>query len=336
MLRSRHSVTVEQITIVAARALVKTRAMLEAEGRRESDLRRALAAGELKRIQRNRYVEATLWEALPPESQHLLAVIASTEEMREGSSVVAYASAAVAHGLPLYRVRPPCVEMTALDGARTSSRKGLVRHEDALTDEDVTTVDGIRCTTLERTVFDLARSLGWEAAVSAADAALRRASVRNRMFDAEAAAEWRERMRARASRASGQRGVRQAVKVIEFADGRAELPGESVSRVQLVRLGFSDLHLQVPVPSPSGRDFQVDIGIGSVRTFWEFDGRGKYEDEVKRSGRSIQDVVLEEKQREDWIRGVTQWRMCRGGTEHVATPAAMAKRLASFGVTPPS
>jgi hypothetical protein len=325
----------QHLTIPLARAAISTRAQLEQDGWRETDVRRGLADGTLIRLQRNRYVDASLRETLWPESQHLLAVVAAAEEMRDGSGV-ADASAAVAHGLPLYRHRPTRLEMTALDGWRSSSRAGVLRHEEALSDDDVTTVDGIRCTTLERTVFDVARSLSWEASVALADAALRSATVRERVYDEEAAELWRERMRERLARARGMRGVRQAGRVIEFADGRAELPGESVSRVQLVRLGFTDLDLQVPVPSPTGSDYHVDIALRQVKTFWEFDGKGKYLNEAQRAGRSIQDVVLKEKQREDWIRGTTQWRLCRGEDAHIATPDAMAKRLASFGVHPPA
>jgi hypothetical protein len=111
--------------------------------------------------------------------------------------------------------------------------------------------------------------------------------------------------------------------------------GVSISRVQLTRLGFGGIALQVPIASPSGGEYQVDIGIGSARTFWEFDGADKYLDPGLLRGRSVAEVVLEEKRREDWIRGRTQWRLCRGSDAHVVTSAAMASRLASFGIDPP-
>lgn len=121
----------------------------------------------------------------------------------------------------------------------------------------------------------------------------------------------------------------------EFADGRAESPGESVSRLQLHRLGFREIDLQVAVEGPRGVDYQVDIGLRDVKTFWEFDGEVKYRDESLRRGRAIEDVLLDEKRREDWIRGRTQWRLCRGGFADIATPEILAARLSAFGVRPP-
>lgn len=58
--------------------------------------------------------------------------------------------------------------------------------------------------------------------------------------------------------------------------------------------------------------------------FWEFDGEGKYRDRALRAGKSLEDVLLAEKRREDAIRGVTQWRLCRGGFRDIATPETLA------------
>jgi hypothetical protein len=141
-------------------------------------------------------------------------------------------------------------------------------------------------------------------------------------------------MAERIDAASGARGIRRARWVIAFADGRAHLPGESVSRLQLSRLGFRPPQLQVPVAGPAGRRYFVDFGLTDVRAFGEFDGRDKYLDEAMRRGLPLERVLLEEKQREDWIRGTTQWRFARWGDEHITSPKALAKRLASFSISP--
>jgi len=54
-----------------------------------------------------------------------------------------------------------------------------------------------------------------------------------------------------------------------------------------------------------------------------------------RDGLSLEAVLLEEKKREDWIRGRTQRRFARWGNEHVGTPELLAARLAAFGIRPP-
>ena len=48
----------------------------------------------------------------------------------------------------------------------------------------------------------------------------------------------------------------------------------------------------------------------------------------------LTDVLLHEKQREDWIRGTTQRRYGRWGTAHLAL-GALRTRLASFHIHPP-
>jgi hypothetical protein len=325
----------KKLTIAEIRGALKTRDELAAEGTGDRALRRAIASGDLRRVQRNRYVPRDVYDSAWPESQHKIEVVAAAEEMRGGSAIAAYAAAAVLHDIPLYRHRPQFVDLTLADGFRMSSNGRVRRHEDFLPDEDIVMIEGIRCTSLERTAFDVARASSRETTVACMDAAMRRATVNDRVVDRHAVEQWRMRMRERVGQATGQRGVRQARRGVEFADGRAELPGESVSRVQLVRLGFRDLDLQVPVSSPAGRDYELDIALREVRSFWEFDGKGKYLDLAMRSGKSLDRVLLDEKRREDWIRGTTQWRFCRGEEAHIITPAATAARLAAFGISPP-
>ncbi|QNA93347.1 hypothetical protein [Microbacterium sp. Se63.02b] len=108
-----------------------------------------------------------------------------------------------------------------------------------------------------------------------------------------------------------------------------------MSRLHLHTLGFAAPELQVPIDGPDGSRYLVDFGLADVRSFGEFDGKTKYLDEAMRSGRSLDQVLLAEKQREDWIRGRTQWRFARWGAEHIRTPAALAARLAAFNISPP-
>lgn len=122
--------------------------------------------------------------------------------------------------------------------------------------------------------------------------------------------------------------------MIAFADGRAESVGESVSRVQFVRLGYA-VEPQVPVAGPQGATYFADLALPDHQVFWEFDGAGKYTDPKMRGNKSADQVLMEEKRREDWIRATTGWKVCRGGFRDIVTPEALAARLASFGVEPP-
>ncbi len=215
-----------------------------------------------------------------------------------------------------------------------SNSPDVHRHEGALRPEDVIVRHGMQCTSLERTVLDLARTSSMESAVSATDAALRSFTVDRNSYDKELAEQWCAELLARAAR-SHLRGIRRARQVIAFADGRAQLPGESVSRLHLWRLGFAAPSLQVEVAAPGGGAYFVDFGLDDVRAFGEFDGEGKYRDEALRREKTIEQIMLEEKQREDWVRGRTHRRFARWGSSHIGTHLTLGRRLASFGITAP-
>ncbi|WP_345544991.1 hypothetical protein [Microbacterium jejuense] len=275
------------------------------------------------------------WDPLWPESRHSIQVAAAFAEMRGGDSVASYESAAVVWGLPLYRCALEVVHVTVPDGKHISSRLGMRRHGDALSEEDVAVREGIRVTTLERTVLDLACTLSFAAALAAADAALRLVAFDGGTYDETAAREWRDEMLTRLAHSVGRRGVRMAAEVLALADGRAESPAESAGRGHLHRLGFRRLRPQVEVRGPDGRLLRVDIEIEDIATFLEVDGAGKYLDDAMRTGRTVEQVILDEKRREDWIRGTTRKPLVRAEEKHVRTPQALAARLSSFGITLP-
>jgi len=129
-------------------------------------------------------------------------------------------------------------------------------------------------------------------------------------------------------------GRTRAQRSLTFADGRAQLPGESISRIRLAELGFAAPDLQVAIPGPSGRDCYVDFGLDDARAWGEFDGETKYRDEALRSGLTVEEVLLREKQREDWIRGCTHRPMARWQWTHLRTADTLARRLAAFGIRP--
>ena len=92
----------------------------------------------------------------------------------------------------------------------------------------------------------------------------------------------------------------------------------------------------MPVRAPDRGTCRVDIGIDEVGVLYECDGEVKYTDPALRQGRTAEEVVLDEKRREDWIRGVTNRRVLRGGSADAASPEALARRLRRFGVVLPA
>ncbi|MBS1906763.1 MAG: hypothetical protein JST33_09395 [Actinobacteria bacterium] len=271
--------------------------------------------------------------ALWPEDRHLIDVVAMHLNGRGSDPVFWGPSAAVLHRLPLYRLNPKHVHTAVLGSRHARTRAGVVQHDVLLPEDDITQVEGIRCTSLDRTILDLACTATPEAAVGVADAALRRECVDGHHHDEQHAEQWHSRMSERAQQ-SRLHGIRRARNLIAFADGRAQLPGESVSRLQLHRLGFRDMMLQVHIVGAAGNDYWLDFGFPGSRVFGEFDGQAKYLDDDLRGGRALAQVLLDEKRREDDVRGVTGWRFARWEDRHIRTAETLGRRLSAFGLRP--
>lgn len=320
------------------RAVLRSRTRLCEERGGDAALARAVRAGELRRIHRGWYVDEDWWGRARPEDRHLAQTMSVHASQRIGRAVFVGTSAAVLWGLPLYRIRLTRVHVAArtLDGRTTSSADDVARHEFAVAADQRARRFGMECTDLARTVLDIARTTALETAVAAADAAFRLRAWRDdtRDYDEHAAAQFRQELEDDAVRAAGSRGIRQARWVIAFADGRAQLPGESHSRILLRRLGFAAPRLQVPVASPSGGEYRVDFGLDDVGAWGEFDGESKYLMPDSDGARDPDAAWRAEKRREDWIRGTTRRPVVRW-TSADLTPAGLADRLRAFGIHPP-
>jgi predicted transcriptional regulator of viral defense system len=265
------------------------------EGVADDELARLVRRRELVRLQRGAYLTGV--SASPGDRQR--AVIEATTAGLRAGGVVGHASAAVLHGLPLWRVPLTRVHLIRPPGSPGSRSSRLHLHLARVGDDELTTVDGMVLTDVTRTVVDLARTQSFESAVVLADAALARQAT-----TAEDLAE-------RLLRMGPVPGSRAAARVIAFADRRSESVGESRSRVLLHHLGIPAPDLQVRVFGEDGTSIgRCDFGWEEHRTVGEFDGRIKY-GRLLRPGQSPGDAVYEEKLREDAIRDtgrqVTRW-----------------------------
>lgn len=295
--------------------LARSKSQLVSDGFTERRLRDAIGTGELLRLRAGRYVTADEWNgAYAEERERVLAHAAQAEA--QAAHVFSHATAAAIHGLPLIRHRTRRAHVMVGQASRSGATPGLQRHRDEW-GGDVTTIDGLRVTTLARTAFDVLRSERSETAVTVIDAAMRRAATRpDGRVDPDMAEAFREDVLSLVTGSSGKRGIKQARRLLEFADVRAESPGESVSRLYFAELGYAPVRVQVPVASPNGGTYFVDFEVSGV--LGEFDGAGKYIDPALRGDASAERVVLREKRREDWIRGRTGRRMIRWTNDEIA------------------
>jgi hypothetical protein len=282
-------------------------------------------------------VAEALWTKPHREQRHAARVFAAAGVLG-GRSIFSHDSAAVLWDLPIVRAGTldvVHVSGSGVNGVVTAGTR-VARHEQIVPAADVVERFGIRCTSLERTVFDLIRLRSLECAIAVADAALRQVAwnPRSRSYDRDADARWRESLSRRIAAHSGARGIRQARRVVELADGRAESPGESVSRLYLGQLRFPPPRLQVPVTGPAGERWEVDFGFDELLLWGEFDGVGKYVREDHLGGRTTAEAVLAEKRRENWIRARSGWTMVRWGWSDITSAEALRAHLAAFGIRP--
>ena len=155
---------------------------------------------------------------------------------------------------------PPVSLFVNRRGARL--RNGLVASgQRSLPRDHVMYLLGLRVTTPVRTACDLGRLLSSDRAFAALDSMLRLGE-----FD-------REELWAETTRFRGMRGVRQLRAFAPLADGRAESPGESVTRLRWLDVtGLPAPELQIEVERPFGPSYRLDLGVEELRFAVEYDG----------------------------------------------------------------
>lgn len=294
-------------------------------------VRRELDAGHLAVVRRGVYARAADLALLTRTEQKVVLRARALALVSRSRPIFCGMTAAAIQGLPCVRDDGRLHVLTSDD--RPGAAADVVRHRD-LHERSVEEVNGLLCTPLARTVADVARNDPRDAALSVADAALRRYAFEPPgAYDVEAASRLRQDALDWAARVT--RNRRTAERILRLADGRAQLPGESVSRMRLLDLGFASPSLQVPVAAPHGGTFWIDFGLDDVGAWGEFDGKTKYRDLAEAAGRSAFEVFDREKRREDWIRGTTNRRFARWGWEDLRDAATLGRRLRAFGIEPP-
>ena len=263
--------------------------------------------GEFIPLQRGVYLPASEWEQLTADERYRSRIHGATA-FADSPLVWSHESAAALWRLPNLHAWPAALHTTVPDAAGGRSSRSLVRHTvgHPLT---VESIDGLTTTALARTVVDLARSLDFAQAVVFADAALHRTDhhVRGLPATSLTAAD----LRAELALHFAGRGIAKARQVVAFADGRADRPGESISRVNMSFARLTMPQLQAPIIGASGKTWFVDFWWPEYNVIGEFDGKAKYTDPQFLGGRTPAEAVYDEKLREDDLRaanhGMTRW-----------------------------
>jgi len=286
---------------------------------------RAASRGHETRVAPGAYVEAAAWRALDPREQYLLRVRA-VAETRRNRPVLSHWSAAAVHGLPQLGRWPTEVHITIGRTAGGRSHNGVTKHSLPLRNEDVVEIDGMLLTSVARTVVDLAAVTSFVSAVAVADRALwvdRRGRVhpladRERIDDAYVG-------RGRFI------GFARARAAIDFGVSLADSAFESVSRVNMWRIGCPRPILQSSFNDYRGRIGETDFDWPDFSLVGEADGRTKYLDPLLRAGRTLEQVLLREKDRGDRLQGIGR-RVSRWGWATGVNPDALRRHLVAAGL----
>jgi hypothetical protein len=226
---------------------------------------------------------------------------------RHPVAVIAYGSAAIAHGMPLVSGPPPAAQLIVPDGAWTGIRNGARYRLGRLGEGDVDPGTPFVTAAL-RTWVDVARTHSLADALSAGDRALLLG-----MFSIDDAAD-------RLACLARSRGCRLAARALALIDGLRETPLESWSAAL-----FWQWRLPVPLVQQS---FSDDSGfIGRVDFYWpesglvgEADGRLKYD---------APGALYAEKLREDRLRAIGLTVIRWGWQDVAGRPDLLRSRLSA-------
>lgn len=216
-----------------------------------------VAAGELARVARGTYLGP---ERVAPHTAALARIIGAHAQLT-GAHVFSHTSAALLHGLPLWRTPTTTHVRVPGTGGGRRDRK-VVRHVPLPHPDEVDRRGGLPVTSLDRTVWDCLVTLPVLDGMVVTDAALRAGLDRDALL-------------ARAAASRGVRGVARARTVLAHADAGAESAGETVCRWALLRDGFPPPETQVRVDTRLGT-FWLDLGWREWEVAVEYDGRVKY------------------------------------------------------------
>lgn len=149
--------------------------------------------------------------------------------------------------------------------------RGIIVRGDRLLDGEVQFVGGLPVTTPARTGFDLGRRFALDKAVERVDALMNATDVKIEDIDAVIAGHRRVR------------GLRNLRATLALADGGAESPYETKTRLLLVRNGFPRPETQIRVLDQGGVVVaRLDMGWRKWRVGVDFDGAQHWTDPAQR------------------------------------------------------
>ncbi|KAA0017067.1 endonuclease domain-containing protein [Antrihabitans cavernicola] len=159
---------------------------------------------------------------------------------------------------------------------------GIIVRRDELLRDETCCVAGFTVTTPARTAFDIGRRAPFEKAVVVVDA-LMNATRTTPSHIADLAA-----------RHPGARGIRHLLRVLDVADGGAESPRETLTRLLLIEAGLPRPETQLRIVGHDGFVVaRADLGWREWNVIVEYDGAQHWNDRRQRSWDIDRTAILE-------------------------------------------
>jgi very-short-patch-repair endonuclease len=239
-------------------------------------------AGTLVRLRRGCYARGPWWTGLTAAERRRQLIFAhalGTLTTSTGGAAYSHTSGASLRGLHLWNVDDRVHLTQSSCPSPISHGRDVVAHTRALGSRDMGFVEGLPCTSLERTVVDCCLMFSLRQAVIVVDHAIR--------IGADVTL-----LREHCSALTGRNGVVALRRALDLADARSESAGESLTRELLHRLKIEPPKVQYVVRTPIG-EHRMDFAWPEKKVALEFDGKTKYFDY-----RPTGEVVFAERRRE--------------------------------------
>lgn len=250
-------------------------------------LARMCRQGIAVRPHRGLYALQSTWEKLDTRERYLMR-IRSLASLHPGW-VFCLHSAAALYGLELPNAAMRSVHIVS---SRSGLDSGIRRHH--LRNIEPARCEGIYVTPFAQTVWSSIEDLEFPYALGVADSALR-------LLDCTA----EEFLESVPKRLRESRPHAYAADVVSYADKRSENGGESFARAVMIEQGVMPPELQVQHRDPiTSIRYRVDYEwrLATCTVAGELDGTGKYTRIARTHGKSVEDIIREERQRESRLR----------------------------------
>lgn len=270
---------------------------------------------------RGMYARTGYWEGLSYDVQHLHMVKALAKKHPDW--VFSHYTAALIHGMYVSFYDLAQIHRVAEHVSGHSSKQICCHVSDEVEIEEV---DGLHVTSFEQTAFDCLCELDCKQALAIVDSCCRIRGLEP--FD------FRDILDARAP---GDLGKIDAARfAFEYANPKSESGGESVARATMIKLGYEVPELQVEIPDyiDEGNTYRVDFLWklpDGVMIAGEMDGHEKYVNKEMTGGKDVEEVLIEERNRESHI-NAHRIPVMRISYADMVNEARFKKILEAFGV----